>query len=454
MGTEEFSWSESFQRKLLAAYIREPQSCFHFIEPSYFTNPLHVDIARLTKEVYQKHNLNEVRLSRSTLAIIIRGYLGKKRRELWGSYKRVVTAIFEDDLRDKVVILDQALTFAKEQKFRQALIASEKFLNRRNFDAVIREIDKLKGFGVERDLGIEYWQGIDDPTRWGEDRHGLVKSFYLPRLDRNMGGGLGGGELGIILAGGKVGKTTLLGRFAGGALWQKKVVAIATGELSGAKYRKRLDAMVTGVPSWELTKAARAELGDGSKEMLRKLREYRERMHQARSQLKGQLWIKQWPTNKGKIGDIEEWMNRIEDQIGRKIDILFVDYLRVFKPNVRFEEQRLAIGEVALDLRGIAVERDIPVWTAQQSNRAALSKETIGPSDIAEDISAFWTLDFLLALCQTQGERGTEEEQKAGKPERARIYVASARDVASGYTINVSIKRDTFVVREAQQAKV
>jgi hypothetical protein len=92
-----------------------------------------------------------------------------------------------------------------------------------------------------------------------------------------------------------------------------------------------------------------------------------------------------------------------------------------------------------MDLRGLAVERDIPVWTASQTNRAALNKERVGPEDIAEDISQFWTLDFMIALCQTKAE-------EALKPQRARLLVMAARDVGMGKTIPIFIDRNTFRV--------
>lgn len=428
---------------------------FGIIEPAYFTNPVHVDVARLTHDVYKEHDRHEVRLSQSVLSAIVKGYLGSKRAHLWKGYRKTIQLIFEDDLGDKQVILTQAVAFAREQRWRTALVRAEKDVNNRNYDAALKKFQELKGLGAQRDLGIEYWRDADDPSRWREDRRGLIGSFFLRRLDLAMGGGLGAGELGIILAGGKVGKSTLLGRFAAGAVWQNKTAAIATGELSGEKYRKRIDAMTIGIPSYELTRAAYADDAERpSKKMQRSLRDIQERMRQARQQMKGNLWIKQWPTNKGKIRDIEVWLDQLEDHIGKRVDILYVDYIRVFKPNTRFEEHRLAIGEIALDLRGLAVERDIPVWTAQQANRPALKKERLEPSDLAEDISAFWTLDFLLALCQTEQERGSEEARKQGKPEKARIALISARDVGQGGTFNVSIHRDTFTVREAESKEI
>ena len=434
----EFSWGEAFQQKLLALYVRDPQVAFTIVEPAYFTNPIHVDVARLTKEIYVSHNRAEVKLSRDTLLAVVKNYLGKKRRDVWPGYRKVVRELFEDKIKDKSVVLQQAVGFAKEQKFRKALIDAEKDVNAGKFNFAIQRFDKLKDFGSEFDLGIEYWKDPTDPGRWLEDRRKVVGSFYLPTLDDAMEGGLGAGELGIILGAGKIGKSTMLGRFAGGALWQGKNVAIATGELSAAKYRKRLDAMVTATPTWNLTQLAK--LDDEKSEMMKKLRKAQNRMLAARGHMKGSLWIKQWPTGKGRVSDINLWLEQLR-QAGTDIDILFVDYIRTFRPDDRYEEQRLSIGQVCMDLRGLAIERDIPVWTASQTNRAALSKERIGPEDFAEDISQFWTLDFMVALCQTKAE-------EALKPQRGRLILTAARDVGRGKTVDILLERNTFRVWE------
>jgi hypothetical protein len=434
----EYEWGESFQQKLLALYIREPQTTFSIVEPSYFTSPVHVDVARLAKEVYEKHNRSEVRLSCPTLLAIVKGYLGKKRREVWPGYRKVIRSLYEENINDRQVVLQQVTEFAREQKFRKALVDAEKDVNGRNFARAIDRFDQLKGFGIDADLGVEYWKDFTDPGRWLEDRRGVIGTFYLPTLDNAMEGGLGCGELGVVLAGGKVGKSTLLARFAAGALWQRKNVAIATGELSDRKYRKRIDAMLTATPTWELTQFAKVD--DEESDLMKKLREAQNKMFMARGHMKGSLWIKQYPTGKGRINDIELWIERLR-QSGVDIDILFVDYIRTFRPNERFEEQRLSIGQVCMDLRGLAIEKDIPVWTASQTNRAALRKERIGPEDIAEDISQFWTLDFMIALCQT------EVEEKL-KPQKARIMLTAARDVGRGKTIDILLDRNTFRVWE------
>jgi hypothetical protein len=441
----EYQWSEAFQRKLLALYVREPRLSYAVVEPEYFTNPMHVDIATLVKKVYNGKDRADVRLSKPTMMSLVKGSLGKKRAEIFPAYRREIRYLFEDGLKDRTVIMNQAVAFAKQQKFRLALVDAEKDVNIGNYDRAINRFSKLKGFGTDRDIGMDYWKDIKNPRRWSEDREGIVGTFYFKQLDHMMGGGLGAGELGIILAGGKVGKSTLIARFAAGALWQGMNAAIATGELSEKKYRKRIDAMFTVTPTWKLTKYSYGYFNDNP-QLIKALNRAQKRLQNTRQQVKGQLWIKQWPTNKGKVSDIENWLDQLKED-GHEVDILFVDYVRVFKPSERYDEQRLSIGAVCMDLRGIAVDRNIPVWTAAQTNRAALTKERVGPEDMAEDISQFWTLDFLIALCQT-------ESEAKKSPQRARLLLSAARDVGQGGLVDILIQRETFRVWEANKQRV
>lgn len=438
---DEYPWGESFQKLLLAWYIREPRAAHPVVEPSYFTNPIFVDICRLMKEeVVEKQERGLITISKPSLSVLVKDYLGKRRRDVWPLYKRVIRGAFKEKLDDIFVVRTKATRFAKDQKYRKALVDSERDINAGDFDKVHRRIDALKNLRSKKNLGLNYWEGIDDPHRWSGDRSNIVGTHFLPRLDHMMGGGPGGGELVIILAPPKFGKSTLLGRFAAGALWQGKNTAVATGELSKEKYRKRIDAMVTQIAANELTRASSSTEPDSR---LRKvLRKGRKSLRLLHKQMKGNLHIQQWPTGKGTSEDISLWLDDIEAEYGYRIDVLFVDYIRVFRPIEKFEERRERIGQLAIDLRGIATERDIPVWTATQSNRASLKKKRLSAEDIAEDISQLFTLDFLVAASQT-------EDEAEQKPEQARVYLMYARDVGMGGVVNVELDRDRFIVNES-----
>jgi hypothetical protein len=84
------------------------------------------------------------------------------------------------------------------------------------------------------------------------------------------------------------------------------------------------------------------------------------------------------------------------------------------------------------------------VWSATQTNRGGLSKNRLGPEDIAEDVSQLFTLDFLVALCQSK-----EEAEKI--PEEARLYLMYARDAATGTQVDVNLNRSKFIVSQKEQ---
>jgi hypothetical protein len=450
----EYSSSNDFQRKILSLFIREPGQSHSIVEPEYFTDPITQDIARISKQLYDRHSKKDLTLSRETLGETVKSFLGRKRQDIWPEYKRVIKKAFEDDLSDRAIILDNALQFAKERKFRRALVASEKDVNNGNYDVVLKRFLELKNFGVDDDIGIEYRNNIG-AERWGVDRFGQIGTFCLPTLDKMMQGGVGAGELALLIAGGKKGKTTLLGAFAAGAMWQGKNAAIATGELSAAKYQKRIDARVTQRTTATLTKLnSYLHSSNVGKEGKRELAKTIDRLRGMQNQMKGRLFIKQWPTGKGRIKDIESWLDRLWEKKEFQADILFVDYIRTFRPNISYEEHRMNIGQTTLDLRGLAIDRQIPVWSAQQINRAALSKERFEQADIAEDISQFWTIDFGIAFCQTEEEakHGEIIDKRTGlhKPEKARVYLQTARDTGGGGVVEVLMYRDTFTVREAK----
>jgi len=429
----EYPFGESFQRKLLAVLVRKPEKAIDIVEPQFFTSPILVDIARLSKELLDGQSTH---LSKSSLMEVVKGYLGERKSDVWPAYRRVIKKLYRRGvLRDSEVVCKEALRFAKDAKFRQTILRVEKDINSGRYDTAISRMESLKGFGVDRDLGVDYWKDLSAASRWREDRTGLIRTFYFKRLDRLMEGGVGSGELAIVMAPGKVGKSMFLARIAAGAMWQGKSVAIATGELSAKKYRKRIDAMLTGIDYQDLARKSKGKLGALN------------RLRSLRKLIKGDLHIKQFATGKYSIRDVENWLENLRDE-GHQIDMLVLDYIRTFKPTERQEEQRMKIGQVAVELRGLAIERSIPVWTASQGNRATLSKEIYGPQDLAEDISQFWTLDFLVALCQTKEEAGTQEDRDEGKPEDARLVLSSSRDVGRGGILKVKIWRRRSIIKE------
>jgi archaellum biogenesis ATPase FlaH len=426
--SERYEWGESFQRKILALYIREPQTCHTFIEPIFFTDPILADIAKVVKTYYDSPAHRNAHFELTSLWATVRSHLGEDKREQWNNYKETLQHVFKIKLADRPMVLSTALEFARERKYTETLIQCEKDISAHKYQLAHQHFDALKNFGKELDVGLRYWEDIN-AERWSEDHRGQIPTIYFKALDDAMGGGPGGGELVIVLAPGKKGKSALLGQVAAGALFGGKRIALATAELSAEKYRKRIDSLLLGLQAKELERAEGTEL----KNVLIRMRAMRRQL------VHSNLYLKYFTTGKATTGDIESWLENIAQRDG-PVELLIVDYLFLFRPEEHEEERRHKIGQLAVELRGIANERNIPVWTASQGNRASLSKTQLRAEDFAEDISQFWTLDFLIAICQNK-----EEEKR--RPQQARLFLAAARDVAGGFEQTVRLDRATYTMK-------
>jgi hypothetical protein len=115
------------------------------------------------------------------------------------------------------------------------------------------------------------------------------------------------------------------------------------------------------------------------------------------SKLPGKLLIKYFPTKGASVQTISSHLKQIEIS-GEKPDMVLVDYADILMPTGNFKEKRHAIGTIYEDLRGLAGELEIPIWTASQANRSALEEDVIGADKVSEDYSKVMTADFVMSM--------------------------------------------------------
>jgi hypothetical protein len=111
----------------------------------------------------------------------------------------------------------------------------------------------------------------------------------------------------------------------------------------------------------------------------------------------GNLIIKQYPTKSASVSSIGAHIEKCKMQ-GMKPDMVIVDYADLLRDVSGGREVRHMLGNIYEDLRGLAGEHDIPVWTASQANRSALEEDIIGAEKIAESYAKIMTADFVVSL--------------------------------------------------------
>jgi len=156
MINNEYSFTLAAQCKLLAALVRRPGETLSLIEPEYFTNPIHVDIARIAVKALKGKNLKTDRLTRVLLWTLVRESLKKShRRDALQRYKQEIRSLYEERLLDGTYLVDLARNFSLEAKSRQTLVEAEKDINAGNHARAVQRFVELERTYLSVDRSIE-----------------------------------------------------------------------------------------------------------------------------------------------------------------------------------------------------------------------------------------------------------------------------------------------------------
>ncbi len=270
-------------------------------------------------------------------------------------------------------IKEESIKFCKNQKLKGAIVESVNLLESGEFDAIKVKIDEAMKAGGDRNIGHEYNTEIDDRYK-SSVRNTITTGWEV--IDDLSDGGLGSGELGVMVAPAGIGKSWALANIGANAVKAGKTVLHYTLELNQAYIGLRYDAIFTGIPAQEL----KYNLDDVKKRV---------------KNISGELIIKYYPTKGATVLSIGSHIEKCKIQ-GRMPDLIIVDYADLLRGNGR--EVRHELGNIYEDLRGLAGEYEVPVWTASQANRSALQEDVIQADKIAESYSKIMTADFVISL--------------------------------------------------------
>jgi len=284
--------------------------------------------------------------------------------------KEVVRNFEGDDID---FVKNETIKFCKNQTLKSAIVDSVELLQRGDYDAIKFRIDEAMKAGTDRDIGHEYMIDIDD--RFSETTRKTVPTGW-DAVDQLMDGGLGPGELGVFVAPAGIGKSWGLVNAAASAVKAGLTVIHYTLELNGAYVGLRFDSVFTGIAA-------------------QNLKFYQDDIKKKVDELDGDLIIKYFPTKSATVHTLKAHLDRCT-MLGKKPDLVIVDYADLLRGTGK--EIRHELGNIYEDLRGMAGEYDLPIWTASQANRSALDDDVIGAEKIAESYSKIMTADFVISL--------------------------------------------------------
>ena len=361
----------SFQIKLLAALFKNKtflQQISDILEAEFFESDANKWIATTVIDYFNEYKSSptlevmKVRVDSVDNDVLETGIVD--------TLKEIMKNLDADDME---FVQNETIKFCKNQKLKGAIMESVNLLQAGDYDGIKQQIDEAMKSGTDRDLGHDYMVDIAD--RFSETTRKTVPTGWNV-IDDLMDGGLGPGELGVFVAPAGIGKSWALVNAAASAVKAGKTVVQYTLELSGAYVGLRFDSVFTGIAA-------------------QNLKYYQDNIKETIKDINGELVIKYYPTKTATVNTLKAHLDRCT-MMDKKPDLIIVDYADLLRGTGK--EIRHELGNIYEDLRGLAGEYEVPVWTASQANRSALEDDVIGAEKIAESYSKIMTADFVLSL--------------------------------------------------------
>ena len=363
----------SFQSKIIASLLSTKkfiQTISDILDPSMFDSDSNKWLVKVIKDYYYEYK------KQPTLEVIkykideieddvLKSGVVDKLRDVWKNIEAT----------DLEFVQSETLDFCKNQTLKSAILQSVDLLENKDYDGIKSIIDEAMKAGTTRDLGHDYIVSLEE--RLAESARVTVKTPW-DVINDIIDGGLGSGELGVIVAPAGIGKSWTLQALGASALKEGKTIVHYTLELNQNYVGLRYDSIFTGVTTSNI-------------------KYYKDDVQAKLSKLPGKLLIKYFPTKGASVQTLSSHLKQIEIS-GEKPDMVIVDYADILMPVGIFREKRHALGTIYEDLRGLAGELELPIWTASQANRSALEEDVIGADKIAEDYSKVMTADFVMSM--------------------------------------------------------
>jgi replicative DNA helicase len=332
--------------------------------------------------------------SREALTIEIDSRKGIHEEE----YKNIVELVSTLDApekTDKEWLIDSTEKFCQERAVYNAIMDSIQILDGKNQNHTTNSIPTIlsEALAVSFDSHIGH-DFLEDYVSRYESYHRVEERipFDLEYLNKITRGGLPKKTLNIIMSGTGVGKTLSMCHFAAGHLTLGKNVLYITMEMSEEKIAERIDANLLNVPLQELEELPREA--------------YEKKVARVQAKTTGKLIIKEYPTASAHAGHFRHLLNELNLKRSFKPDVIFIDYLNIcmsarIKPGSNVNSYSY-IKSIAEELRGLAVEKNVPIISATQTTRTGYSNSDPGLEDTSESFGLPATADFMIALISTE----------------------------------------------------
>ena len=371
-------FNEDFSRKVLP-----------FVKKDYFENFHEKVIFEEVSDFIVKYNSMP---TKQALVIDI-----EKRTDLSDDvYKQVCDCLenLQDIPNDKQWLLDTAEKWCRDRAIYLALVQSISIADGNNEekgrDAIPSILSDALSVSFDNHVGHDYLQDYEERYDFYHQTEEKIP-FDLDFFNKITKGGLVNKSLNVALAGTGVGKSLFMCHMASSCLLQGKNVLYITMEMAEEKIAERIDANLLNVNIQEIATLPRQM--------------FETKVSNISQKTQGSLIIKEYPTASAHSGHFKALLNELALKKSFRPDIIFIDYLNIcassrYRGNSTVNSYSY-IKAIAEELRGLAVEANVPIVSATQTTRSGYGSSDVELTDTSESFGLPATADLMFALIST-----------------------------------------------------
>ena len=308
----------------------------------------------------------------------------------------VIPSLFTKEPIDETWLLDSTEKWCQDRALYNAVMESITIIDGKHEsltkNALPDILSKALGVSFDKNVGHDYVENAEQRYEFYHTEEDRIP-FDLELFNTITKGGVPRKTLNIALAGTGVGKSLYMCHVAASALAEGRNVLYITMEMAEERIAERIDANLLNVPIDQLDKMSKDMFTTKVANLARKTN--------------GKLIIKEYPTGSAHTGHFRALLNELKLKKQFEPDIIFVDYLNICASS-RMKGMGGAINSynyikaIAEELRGLAVEFDVPLFSATQTTRSGYSNSDVGLEDTSESFGLPATADLMFALISTE----------------------------------------------------
>lgn len=368
--------SESYARKVLP-----------FLKEEYFQTVTDRLLVTKIKQYMEKYNVPP-----SKEALVIELDDEELREVDYNESVSQVERMTVDEDTNEQWLIDKTEEFCQEKAVYNAIMESIHIIDGKSKDktktAIPQVLSEALAVSFDNHIGHDFIEDYQERFDFYHHKEERVP-FDLEYMNKITKGGIPRKSLNIILAGTGVGKSLAMCHFAASNMMQGKNVLYITMEMAEEKIAERIDANLLNVRVDDLVKLEKSM--------------YDKKIADLRARTPGRLIIKEYPTASAHSGHFRHLINELKIKRNFVPDIIYIDYL-----NICASSRTKAVGgtinsytfvkAIAEELRGLAVEKNVPIVSATQTTRAGFGNSDVGLEDTSESFGLPATADFMFAI--------------------------------------------------------